>query len=80
MSNTLEQPMTAEAQAVDDKSQYGDPLCNPLERSMTIRISIPTYAAITMRALCEGVGESTVVRRWMRRGALQEGINIDRLH
>jgi hypothetical protein len=48
----------------------------PLVKSLGFRCSAPMYAGIAIRALCEGTGEGTVIRRWLTRGAAAEGIDL----
>jgi hypothetical protein len=66
--------MTAPNIAVDDAP---DPLAIPLNKHCHVRISSPSYAALATTAAMERTAESEVARRWMRKGALSEGVNFD---
>ena len=56
-----------------------DPRGVPLTRQLTIRMSQAMYASIVTRSLIEQAPEAEIARRWIRRGALAEGINTDEL-
>lgn len=55
-----------------------DPLL-PLALMIHCRVTKAAYANIFARSLSEGVPESTVIRRWLRKGAAAEGIALDSL-
>jgi len=48
----------------------------PLIRQLSVRVDAPTYARVLTRALCERSSEGKIIRRWLWKGALAEGIDI----
>ncbi|QNI55194.1 hypothetical protein SynBIOSE41_02703 [Synechococcus sp. BIOS-E4-1] len=48
----------------------------PLVRQITVRCGASAYAKLLTRALCERCSEGRIIRLWLWRGALAEGINL----
>jgi hypothetical protein len=47
----------------------------PLQRQITVRLSLPQYAALQARAMALGKDPSMIARRWLAIGAAAEGIS-----
>ena len=62
-------PMTAEKSALRDSTL-------PLKDGMQFRASRQMRTGIVSRALTEKLGESAIIRRWIRLGAAMEGHDI----
>ena len=62
---------------VADLPEYND-VDLPLAKHMTARVPAPFYARIVVRALTSKSSEGAVIRRWLWRGALAEGIDLRR--
>ena len=62
-------PITAEKSALRDSTI-------PLKNGMQFRASQQMKAGIVTRALTEKLGDSAIIRRWIRLGAAMEGIDI----
>ena len=73
--------MTASTNVVNgagnEDADYQDHLI-PLVKVKTIRLTAPMYARLAVRALCEGKSEGAIVRRWLVKGALAEGIELNK--
>ena len=61
--------------AVEPLEEYDDKL-TPLAKQLTIRMSAVAYANLVTRSLCESKTEGAIVRRWLWRGALAEGHDL----
>jgi hypothetical protein len=48
----------------------------PLVKHMTVRLPAPFYARIVLAALTSKNSEGHIIRRWLWRGALAEGIDL----
>ena len=64
-----ELPITAEKSALRDAHL-------PLKDGMNFRASRQMKVGIVTRAMTEKLGESAIIRRWIRLGAAMEGIDI----
>ena len=68
---------TTSDSGVGDLPEYNDhalPLC----RQITVRINAPMYARLLTRALTSRSSEGAIIRRWLWRGALAEGIDLNK--
>ena len=48
----------------------------PLVRQITVRIPAPFYARLVCQTLTTKDSETAIIRRWLWRGALVEGIDL----
>ena len=62
---------------VADLPEYND-IDLPLVKVTTVRLPAPFYAHLVIRALTSKSSEGAVIRRWLWRGALAEGIDLRR--
>ena len=69
---------TPEKSVVNDLPVYSELHAPPLVKSFTFRLNACFYARLITRALCERQSEGAIVRRWMYRGALAEGIDLNK--
>ena len=68
---------TTSSSGVGDLPEYND-LALPLRRQLSVRISAPMYARLVTRALTSKSSEGAIIRRWLWRGALAEGIDLNK--
>lgn len=68
---------TTSDSGVGDLPEYDD-FALPLRRQLSVRISAPMYARLVTRALTSRSSEGAIVRRWLWRGALAEGIDLNK--
>ena len=57
--------------------EYSETHLPPLVRTASFKMTLPCYARLVTRALCENSSEGRIVRRWMTRGAALEGISLN---
>lgn len=62
---------------MDEPPAYSETTMPPLVKQTTVRITAPAYARVLSRSLVERVSEGQVMRRWLWRGALAEGIDLN---
>jgi len=67
--NQAQLPMTREISALRDSTL-------PLKDGMNFRASRQMRTGIVSRAMTEKLGESAIIRRWIRLGAAMEGVDI----
>ena len=67
--NQAQLPMTREISALRDSTL-------PLKDGMNFRASRQMRTGIVTRAMTEKLGESAIIRRWIRLGAAMEGVDI----
>ena len=68
---------TTSDSGVGDLPEYND-IALPLCRQLSVRISAPMYARLVTRALTSKSSEGAIIRRWLWRGALAEGIDLNK--
>ena len=62
--------------AGNEELHYDERHLPPLIKHTSIRMTAPMYARLITRALVERSSEGFILRRWLWKGALAEGINI----
>ena len=67
--NQAQLPMTREISALRDSTLL-------LKDGMNFRASRQMRTGIVTRAMTEKLGESAIIRRWIRLGAAMEGVDI----
>ena len=58
-------------------AEYSELHLPPLVRTASFKMTLPAYARLVTRSLCENSSEGRIIRRWMTRGATLEGINLN---
>ena len=58
-------------------AEYSELHLPPLVRTASFKMTLPCYARLVTRALCENSSEGRIIRRWLWRGAQQEGIDLN---
>ena len=61
----------------DQLEEYSELHLPPLVRTASFKMTLPCYARLVTRALCENSSEGRIIRRWMTRGAALEGISLN---
>ena len=67
---------TSQKDVGGDLQPYDEINQPPLVKMFSVRLPAPTYARLVTRALCERNSEGSVLRRWLWRGAMAEGIDL----
>ena len=60
-----------------DLPDYDD-LAVPLVKQTSLRIPATAYALLKIHSLTENKSEGHILRRWLWRGAMAEGVNLQR--
>lgn len=61
----------------DQLAEYSELHLPPLVRTASFKMTLPAYARLVTRSLCENSSEGRIIRRWMTRGAALEGISLN---
>lgn len=61
----------------EELEEYSELHLPPLVRTASFKLTLPAYARLMTKALCEHSSEGRIIRRWLWRGAKQEGFDLN---